>query len=403
MILSILIPSLYQRAGMLATMLRNLHEQIALLGAENIVEILVSVDSKEKTTGTKRNELVADATGMYVVHVDDDDLLPIYYVEEMLEAAKSEADCFAISGIITTNGTAEKRWYISKDLNYHATIDTDGRECYHRYTNHITCVKREIASKILFPDETQGEDFEWATNLKKSGLLKTEYKIDRFPMYHYKFVSMKPAGREPIYYSQNMEDKIIGDWFGASTGTLLEIGSNDGHTLSQSLFLIEKGWQACCVEPSPKVFPSLRNRHKNNPSVYCYNIAIGDYNGSAILHDCGELLGKGDKALVSTVNKEETKRWGALNMPFEEVLVDMVTFDTFMQQSSYKTFDYISIDAEGNDLLILRQMDLDKLGCRLLCIEHNSLPNLIYQYSQLVEPIGFRKHSINPENIIYTR
>jgi len=43
---------------------------------------------------------------------------------------------------------------------------------------------------------------------------------------------------------------------------------------------------------------------------------------------------------------------------------------TLLGLSKIKKFDFISIDAEGHDLEILRQMDLKALGCQMLCIEH---------------------------------
>lgn len=386
---------------MLAMLLRKLEGQIEACGAEDKVELCVLIDNGEKPTGTKRNELMMMAKGEYLIGHDDDDLPPGWYVEELLIACQSGADCFAMSGIMTTNGVNEKRWFISKELDYKAVIDDNGREVYHRYINHITGVRASIARRIKFPDLTVGEDFQWATELKNSGLLKTEYKIDRFPMYHYRFRQQKPLSY--MHYSQNQEDRTISEWFGQFVGTLLEIGSNDGETLSNSLHFVNKGWSACLVEPSPKVFPNLSNLHQYNDKVHCYNVAIGDKNGKVVLHDSGQLLGTGDRALVSTVNLEETKRWASLNMPFDQVEVDMVTWDAFMETSPLKTYDYISIDAEGNDLLILNQMDLDKLGCKCLCIEYNGLPNVMYQISQLVEPLGFRKLAINSENVIFVR
>ena len=401
MIISILIPSINSRAGLLASLLRKLENQIEECDAKEKVEILVNIDGGEKTTGQKRNELVAQARGLFVIGHDDDDLPADFYVEELLKAAESNADCFAISGIITTDGGDMKRWYISKDLDYKSIIDSDGRESYHRYTNHITGVKRAIALQIKFPDQVFGEDYQWAMDLKNSGLLKTEYQIDRYPMYHYKF--SRKVMTQTSYYSQNREDETISNWFGQFVGTMIEIGANDGQTLSQSLHFITSGWKACLVEPSPKDFEQLKWRHQHNSNVKCYQVAIGNRNGKATLHDSGELLGRGDKALVSTVNKEETNRWAPINMPFEEVEVDMLKWDSFMEMSGGGQYDYISIDAEGNDLLILKQMDLDKLGCKVLCIEHNGLPNLLHQYSQYVEPLGFKKLSINGENIIFCR
>jgi len=204
-------------------------------------------------------------------------------------------------------------------------------------------------------------------------------------------------------YSQNNEQEIVESYFGQYVGTLLSIGENSGTHLSNALALIKKGWFACLVEPSPKVFPALSNLHKNNRNVFCFQQAIGDKTGKVTLFDSGELLGTGDLALVSTVKKEETKRWEPLNMQFDEVEVDMVTFDTFMEESPYRRFQFISIDAEGYDLNILFQMDLHKLDCRCLCIEWNSLPNILYQIKQYCSPLGFKEIGKNQENLILAR
>lgn len=195
MILSVLITSMYKRAGMLASILRHLEIQIEGCNAKDIVEILTNVDYGEsqggKSTGQKRNELVIQATGKYIVHVDDDDAIPPYYIEELLKAAMSDADCFSISGVINTDGRNEKVWHISKDMPYAARFDLEGKEEYTRYPNHICPMKREIAIQVPFPHQTIGEDYAFATVLHNEKLIKTEYRIDRFPMYYYKFISNK--------------------------------------------------------------------------------------------------------------------------------------------------------------------------------------------------------------------
>ena len=43
-------------------------------------------------------------------------------------------------------------------------------------------------------------------------------------------------------YSQNNEEQVILDYFGNKIGNLLDIGANDGITLSNSRKLIELGW-----------------------------------------------------------------------------------------------------------------------------------------------------------------
>lgn len=202
-------------------------------------------------------------------------------------------------------------------------------------------------------------------------------------------------------YSQNNEGEIIEKHFGQFVGTLLSIGENDGITLSNVFPLIPKGWGADLVECSPQVFPNLSNLHEYNDQVFCHNLAIGDRDGRVTLYDSGELLGKGDRALVSSTIRSETNRWQPLNIPFKEEVVEMRTFQTFMEESAhYKTYDLISVDAEGFDLIILRQMDLDVLGCKCLVIEHNSLPAVVANIREYCQPYGLKQIGYNQENII---
>lgn len=147
------------------------------------VEIITLEDDGQMTTGQKRQMLLESAEGKYIVFVDDDDEVPNYYVVEILEAAKSNADCFAINGIMTTDGYRQMKWYLSKD-NPNITVFENGSEVYLRTTNHITGVKRELALQAGFPDKSNAEDKAYLEKLNP--LLKTEHTIER-PMYHYKF------------------------------------------------------------------------------------------------------------------------------------------------------------------------------------------------------------------------
>jgi len=176
---------------MLASLLRNLEVQIKKLDVEDLVEINVKQDGGEKPTGTKRNELLQEATGKYVISIDDDDAVPDYYIEELLAAAQSDADCFGMSGIMLTNGSMEKKWHISKDYEYRTGRDEKGEEVYFRFPNHITGIRASIAKKFKFPDVYQFEDYAFALAIHQSGEIKTEYRIERAPMYVYQFVPVK--------------------------------------------------------------------------------------------------------------------------------------------------------------------------------------------------------------------
>lgn len=179
MILSILICSLHSRHHMLDALLKELLLQ---RNDNEEVEILTEVDNKEITTGAKRNILLNRATGKYIIFIDDDDWPEPCYIAELLKAAESDADCFAMNGYITTNGHNKINWALSKDY------ENNGTTFYYRKTNHITGVKREIALKVGFPDKSNAED-KWYSD-RVALLCKTEFKIIP-PMYHYRFQSHK--------------------------------------------------------------------------------------------------------------------------------------------------------------------------------------------------------------------
>lgn len=180
MTLSILICSLYSRAGSLSVLLAELEKQI---NGNPLIEVLVNIDNKELTTGAKRQLLLEQATGEYIIFIDDDDWVEPCYIEELLQAAASGKDCFGMFGWITENGGNRIDWELSKNF-YNRTVWRNGKLFYERTTNHITGVKRKIALKAGFPDKSNAED-QWYSN-RVAPLCQTEYSIKPF-MYHYRF------------------------------------------------------------------------------------------------------------------------------------------------------------------------------------------------------------------------
>lgn len=185
MTLSILICSLQSRHAQLQELLNELQRQCAEIHATD-VEVLTNFDNKEKTTGTKRNELLQAATGKYIIFIDDDDWPEPCYVRELLNAATSDADCFAMNGWITTNGVNRIDWRLSKNYENRTITENGHKLVYLRKTNHITGVKRELALLAGFPDKSNAEDKAYSD--KVAPLCKTEFQI--LPMmYHYRFTT----------------------------------------------------------------------------------------------------------------------------------------------------------------------------------------------------------------------
>lgn len=201
-------------------------------------------------------------------------------------------------------------------------------------------------------------------------------------------------------YSQNGEDLKIKSYFNGYIGHLLSIGENDGSTFSNARLLIESGWSAELVEPSPIAFDLLKNRYENVNRVRLFNIAITEKNGDFVLMESGAHVPNGnDVALVSSIHKEDYNKWHKKGVQFEPKEVKGKTFASF--SSIYQKYDFITIDAEGCDWDILKQIDLTAVGCKCLCIEWNGRRDLERLFTQHCATHNMTEIHRNRENIIF--
>jgi len=198
-------------------------------------------------------------------------------------------------------------------------------------------------------------------------------------------------------HSQNNEEQIIKSYFGNFRGTFLELGSNDGITLSNCYALALDHWQGTCVEASPAAYKKLLQTYADNQVLDFIQAAIWTHNGHITLHESGEHLGNGDVSLLSTIIPGEKERW--VKESFTEVTVACVNFATLLGLTKNKQFDFISMDIEGAELQVLPQMDLRALGCKLLCVEYNGKDQ--HLYDAIVLPHGYRLLHKNGENLLY--
>jgi glycosyltransferase involved in cell wall biosynthesis len=179
--LSILIPTLNEprEIRLLARLRTVLDPQVKRYSDQ--VEIMINDAGRGMPTGSKRNELIAGSDGEYFCFIDDDDIIPDYYVEELLNAIEQGPDVITFIGYMTTNGVRREDFTIKLGSDY-AT-----RKGHHyRYPNHLCCFKRSVVEHVKFEARWLGEDFQWATEIMNQGLLKTEVHISKH-MYWYDY------------------------------------------------------------------------------------------------------------------------------------------------------------------------------------------------------------------------
>lgn len=209
-------------------------------------------------------------------------------------------------------------------------------------------------------------------------------------------------------YSQNGEQSQFLKYFGDFRGTVLDIGANDGITFSNSRALIELGWDAVLVEPAPIAFEKLSTEADFFPctrpvtgKLICINAAITTQDGPIDFYDSGTHLKQGDTSLLSTTKPEELARWKKSGEQFTKTTVRGITFETLLRECGVEKFEFITIDCEGADLDVLRQIDLTKVGCSLLCVEVNQRGDA--EFTEYARRHGMHLVWSNYENRIFAR
>jgi FkbM family methyltransferase len=206
-------------------------------------------------------------------------------------------------------------------------------------------------------------------------------------------------------HSQNNEELIILDYFkdcNANDMSLLDVGANDGITFSNSYALVQNGWNATLLEPSPKAYEKLISLHGKNDRVQCLNYGISTTSGESDFFESGGHNGSSDVSLYSSIDQNEIKRWGN-SVAFDKIKAKFKTYQEFLGDVNHKNFDFVTIDIEGYDWYLLNQMDLTALGVKMLIVEWNSVNDTATNMIWYASNFGLKEISRNAENLIFAR
>jgi glycosyltransferase involved in cell wall biosynthesis len=175
-LLSVLIPTLETRAAMYKRLREEIQRQIEESNSAGLVEVLSLRDNGTGTIGAKRNQLIGEARGLFVVFIDDDDTISKNYIKRIIETIRdnTNADCISFVGEITFRGKHPRKMVHS--IKHKDWLCSNGE--YVRPPCHITPIRRQIAASYRFASKDIAEDMDWALRMSLDGVLKREVVLD---------------------------------------------------------------------------------------------------------------------------------------------------------------------------------------------------------------------------------
>lgn len=169
------------------------------------------------------------------------------------------------------------------------------------------------------------------------------------------------------HYSQNGEDflawSLLGDRQGP--GYFVEVGALDGRRFSNTLSFEEAGWSGICVEAHPDYFPLVR---ASRPGSTCIHAACCDKDGQSITFHANA---RGSLSAIEPFDQKWlSEKFGQFMQGFQQVQVPARTLTSMLRQcNAPHAIDLLSIDVEGNEMMVLAGLDLAEFHPRLVIIE----------------------------------
>ena len=175
---SVLIPSITERLGVAGELLAKLHAQSSALPDVAQAEIICVTDNRKIPLRIKRNTMLRLASGIFVIHLDDDDDVSEDFLPEVCAAAVHHptADVICYDQMASLDGENPFRVSTSLDFeNEEARKDGEDWVDIRRKPWHWCAWNRKI-TKTGFKS-APNEDWLWIKKCLR--LAKTEHRIPK--------------------------------------------------------------------------------------------------------------------------------------------------------------------------------------------------------------------------------
>jgi FkbM family methyltransferase len=205
-----------------------------------------------------------------------------------------------------------------------------------------------------------------------------------------------------LSYSAAGEDRLVLAWLQVVYGLhdfshirYCDIGANHPRTLNNTFALYERGASGVLVEPDPSQCVLLR-RERPRDVVLNVGAAFDDRRSAKLQRFTASVFNTFSETQADVV-LQSSKNWrpDQLQKVVDEVEIPLVPVNDILEKHFTEGIHFISIDAEGFDLPILRSIDFTRFRPKMICIESSA------DFDTILSPHGYEMIARTPDNVIY--
>lgn len=164
-------------------------------------------------------------------------------------------------------------------------------------------------------------------------------------------------------YSHLGEDLFLSKQFTKNyKGFYVDVGTNDPKRKNNSYYFYKRGWRGINIEPDPNCFNKIQKYRERDINL---NIGVGENNGHLDFYLFFP-------SILNTFSKKQSEEYVSQGYELLEVkkvevrkLEDVL--DEYLPEGI--EIDFMSIDAEGYDLNVLKGLNILRYKPKYICIE----------------------------------
>ena len=145
------------------------------------IELIALFDNKQRTIGTKRQEMIDISNGEYITFIDDDDRISDDYISDIMKCLyeNKHVDCIVYNIECCTNN--DTKMLCKYGIEYEYGKINNGEE-WRGKPSHTMIWKANIVKKHKYKNLMNKEDVDWVSRAWKD--IKTQTRIDKI-LYYY--------------------------------------------------------------------------------------------------------------------------------------------------------------------------------------------------------------------------